>query len=186
MNIRLPKDYYAAFQALPPEQRTFAGLAKIDDEDDEVRHRLVELVRFGLQLFRIPEQYAGRLSSFSLPMTCASARFTAQLTEQTLRRPGSRIRSVRCRSASSCSATQRPSLCVPRSEVALTVQHFWPGRGANSGLTMAVQLGGVLDDVYRAPGWNRTEAHQRIELLTRHLCKCASLALRPGLTCQTI
>ena len=38
---------------------------------------------------------------------------------------------------------------------------------------MAVQLGGVLDEIYRAPGWNRTEAHQRIELLTRYLCKCA-------------
>jgi len=56
LNIRLPKDYYAAFQALPPEQRTFAGLAKIGEDDDEVQNRLVELVRFGLQLFNIPEK----------------------------------------------------------------------------------------------------------------------------------
>ena len=33
---------------------------------------------------------------------------------------------------------------------ALTRQHFWPGRGANSGLTMSVQLGGVLDEIYRS------------------------------------
>ena len=63
-----------AFQALPPEQRSFAGLAKLSDDDDEVRHRLCEIVRFGLQLFNIPEQvrslWANAADPSSMPAAC--------------------------------------------------------------------------------------------------------------------